>query len=40
MKQIGYGFHAAIKPLLFHSTPIVGEISDTMGYVDRWCYAD
>ena len=40
MKQIGDGFYAAIKPLLFHWTLLVREVSDTMAYVDHWCYAD
>lgn len=39
-KDIGNGLYAAIKPLMFHWTLIVGEIGDTCGYADRWCYAD
>lgn len=40
VKSIGNGLYAGIKPLLFHWTLIVGEIGDTCGYTDRWCYAD
>lgn len=39
-KAIGSGLYAAIKPLLFHWTLIVGEIGDRTGYLDRWCYQD
>ena len=39
-KDIRDGLYAGIKPLLFHWTLIVGEIGDTFGYADRWCYAD
>lgn len=38
-KDIGNGMYAAIKPLLYHWTMIVGQIGDTFGYADRWCYA-
>lgn len=38
-KPIGDGLYAAIKPLLFHWTLIVGEVGDKASYVDRWCYA-
>ncbi len=38
-KNIADGLYAAIKPLMFHWTLIVGEIGDTVGYADRWCYA-
>jgi hypothetical protein len=32
--------YAAIKPLLFHWTMIVGQVGDYLTYDDRWCYAD
>jgi hypothetical protein len=31
--------YAAIKPLLFHWTMVVGAVGDDVGYDDRWCYA-
>lgn len=37
-KAIGDGLYAAIKPLLFHWTMIVGEVGDRFGYLDRWCF--
>jgi len=37
-KEIGSGLYAAIKPLMFHWTMIVGQIGDRFGYEDRWCY--
>jgi hypothetical protein len=40
MKEIGEGLYAAIKPMLFHWTLKVGEIGNTVTYLDRWCYAD
>lgn len=39
-KAIGDGLYAAIKPLMFHWTMIVGQIGDRFGYEDRWCYAN
>ncbi len=32
--------YAAIKPLLFHWTMIVGIVGDRAGFDDRWCYGD
>jgi hypothetical protein len=32
--------YAAIKPLMFHWTMIVGQVGDFLGYEDRWCYGD
>lgn len=37
-KLIGDGIYAAIKPLLFHWTLIVGQVGDRQGFEDRWCY--
>lgn len=37
-KTIGGGRFAAIKPLMFHWTMIIGRIGDRCGYEDRWCY--
>jgi hypothetical protein len=37
-KQIGDGLYAAIKPLMFHWTMIVGMVGDRFGHEDRWCY--
>lgn len=37
-KAIGDDMYAAIKPLLFHWTMIVGQVGDYMGFEDRWCY--
>jgi hypothetical protein len=39
-KIIGDGIYAAIKPLMFHWTLIVGQIGDRATYADRWCYAN
>ncbi len=39
-KLIGDGIYAAIKPLLFHWTMIVGLVGDRWGIEDRWCYED
>lgn len=39
-KEIGDGIYAAIKPLLFHWTMIVGEIGDQRTFATRYCYAD
>lgn len=39
-KRLGIGLYAAIKPLMFHWTMIVGQIGDLDGYEDRWCYAN
>lgn len=38
IKDIGDGFYAASKPLLFHWTLIMGEIGNKVSYLDRWCY--
>jgi hypothetical protein len=39
-KDLGDGVYAAIKPLLFHWTMIVGEIDNYVTILDRWCYKD
>lgn len=39
-KDLGDGIYAAIKPLLFHWTMIVGEIGDKLTIATRYCYAD
>ena len=39
-KDLGGGIYAAVKPLLFHWTMIVGQVGDECGYDDRFCYAD
>lgn len=38
IKDIGDGFYAASKPLLFHWTLIMGEIGNKFSFLDRWCY--
>lgn len=38
VKDLGDGFYAASKPLLFHWTLIMGEIGNKVSYLDRWCY--
>lgn len=32
------GFYAAVMPLFATHAIIVGEVGDTTGYSDRWCY--
>lgn len=40
IKIIADGVYAAIKPLIFHWTLIVGQVGDEFSYSDRWCCAD
>jgi len=40
VKEISPGIYAAVKPLLFHWTMIIGMIGDTSGYSDRYCFAN
>ena len=37
-KDLGDGVYAAVKPLMFHWTMIVGEIGDQCTIADRFCY--
>jgi hypothetical protein len=37
-RDLGDGFYLCVRQLLFHYTMILGEIGDTVGYLDRWCY--
>jgi len=37
-KLIGDGIYAAIKPLMYHWTMVVGLVGDRMSYEDRWCF--
>lgn len=39
VKLLPQGAYAAVKPLLFHWTMIVGEVGDRAAYYDRWCFA-
>lgn len=38
VKDMGDGFYAAVKPLMFHWTLILGEVGNKVNYLDRWCY--
>lgn len=40
VKLIGNDEYVMAKALMFHWTLIRGNIFDTAGYDDRWCYAD
>jgi hypothetical protein len=40
IRDLGDGTWLMVKPLLFHWTMLRGDLSDTVGYFDRWCYAD
>lgn len=36
----GDGTYAAIKPLIFHWTMMIGDIGDLQNINDRYCYGD
>lgn len=40
VKILGEGIYAAIKPLLFHWTMIVGMIDNKIEVLDSYCYAN
>jgi endo-alpha-1,4-polygalactosaminidase (GH114 family) len=40
VKIIGDGIYAAIKPLMFHWTLVVGQVGNYHGYEDQWCMKD
>lgn len=40
VRDLGHGFYAMAKPLLFHWTVVTGAFDDPVGYIDRWCFAD
>ncbi len=38
VKVLADGDYLLVKRLLFHWTMIRGQLTDTTGYDDRWCY--
>lgn len=40
IRDLEDGTYVVAKPLMFHWTLIRGAWDDTLGYFDRWCYAD
>ena len=38
VKVFSCGLYGAVKKLLFHWTLIIGQVGDTVGYDDRYCY--
>lgn len=38
VKLFANGFYGAVRPFMYTHAVIIGEIGDTTGYADRWCF--